>query len=239
MYRVAICDDDFTVCSQLEKVILEYAKRQSQPLEVDVYTSGEEMCRCMKDSVEYHVIFLDIELKMLNGVEIGKMIREEMKDEIVHIIYISAVQGYAMELFAIRPLNFLIKPLKEEEIIKNLEKSIELSNKENKVYEFRLGKSYYKIPLKDVYYFASEGKKVKIVTNYEELEYYGKLADVKMTLPEDDFLAIHKSYIVNCKYIIQYKYDSITLTNHEELPISQAFRKEIRDKLLNQRRDRK
>jgi DNA-binding LytR/AlgR family response regulator len=239
MYRVAVCDDDLSVCSQVEKVILEYSKNQSVPIEVDVYTSGEEMCRCMQGAMEYHIIFLDIELKMINGVEVGKIIREEMKNEIVHILYISAMQGYAMELFAIRPLNFLVKPLKEEDIIKNLEKSMELSYHDNKVFEFKLGKAYYKVAIKDIYYFASEGKKVKIITNKDDLEYYGKLGDVRNTIPQDDFLTIHKSYIVNSRYILQYKYDTITLVNGEELPISQAYRKEIRERLLNQRRDRK
>lgn len=239
MYRIAICDDELTVCSQIEMMVLAYAKKTSQEIEVDVYTSGEEMCRNMMEAVEYNLIFLDIELKALNGVEVGRIIREEMKDDIVHIIYISAVQGYAMELFEIRPINFLIKPLTEEKIAKNLAKSIELTECENQVFEFKVAKTFYKIPYKDIYYFVSEGKKVKIVTKNEIKEYYGKLNDSIEVLPEDEFFAIHKSYIVHYMYVTEYRYDCLKMINDQTLPISQAYRKEIRDKLLNQRKGRK
>lgn len=239
MFRIAICDDDLNVCSEIEKIILEYAKNTSQEIDIDVFVSGEELCKYMKQGVEYSLIFLDIELKLLNGVRIGKIIREEMNNEFVHILYISATQRYAMDLFEVRPLNFLLKPLSKEKILKNLKKSIQLMNQENKVFEFKIGKTFYKIPYKEILYFVSQGKKVKIVTKNSIREYYGKLANIRQILPRDHFLTIHKSYIANAYYIMEYQYECLKLVNEEVLPISQTYRKTIREKLLKQKRGRR
>ncbi|MCR1841073.1 response regulator [Murimonas intestini] len=62
----------------------------------------------------YNIIFLDINLPGVGGVEIGEIIRQKMEDEMTHIVYISQQAGYAMELFKVRPLDFLIKSVNRE-----------------------------------------------------------------------------------------------------------------------------
>lgn len=60
----------------------------------------------------FDIVFLDIELPKISGIDIGKKIRDEMHDETTKIVYISGKDSYAMGLFDVRPLNFLIKPIK-------------------------------------------------------------------------------------------------------------------------------
>ncbi len=62
----------------------------------------------------FGLIFLDIEMQYVNGIEAGKIIREKMKDELTKIVYISGSDNYAMELFQVRPLDFLIKPISKD-----------------------------------------------------------------------------------------------------------------------------
>ena len=60
------------------------------------------------------MIFLDIEFPGMNGIELGKLLRMKMKNYDTQIIFISAVKDYAMDLFPVRPIDFLIKPITEE-----------------------------------------------------------------------------------------------------------------------------
>lgn len=64
------------------------------------------------------MIFLDIMMPVKSGVEVGKIIRNDLKDNITQIVFISSENKYAMDLFEIRPMNFLIKPFDENDIEK-------------------------------------------------------------------------------------------------------------------------
>lgn len=75
---------------------------------------------------------------MLNGVEVGKKIRDQLCNETSQIVYISGKDSYAMELFDVRPLNFLIKPLQKEKIEVVVRKAIDLVDKGNQFFEFNI-----------------------------------------------------------------------------------------------------
>ena len=76
---------------------------------------------------QYDIIFLDIMLPQMDGVELGSYIRNVKNDNYTQIVYISSETSYAMELFEVRPLNFLIKPLDEKKIQKVLELFLKLN----------------------------------------------------------------------------------------------------------------
>ena len=141
-----------------------------------------------------------------------------------------------MELFETRPLNFLVKPLTVENIIECLEYAIKLYEDGNNWFEFTYGKFINRIEYKNILYFESRGKKIYIITNNETFEFYGKLSSIAETVPTNDFLFIHKSYLVNNLYVTKYQYDKVAMANGVVLPISQNLRKDIRNRLLTQRK---
>ncbi len=237
MFRVAICDDEKTICSQIEKVILDYQKDCAEEIDVLTFSSGEELHKIIKDGQAFDLIFLDIELDKLNGIEVGKIIREELNDNITQIVYISANKDYAMELFENRPLNFLVKPICCEKIIKNLNVAINLHKNSNLFFEVYCNYNFTKIPYKKIMYFESNDKKINIITIDEKYEYYGKLSELKKEVKEKDFIQIHKSHLVNYQYIVEVSYEKIILTNGEELNISQSYRKEVRNNLKMRRKE--
>lgn len=116
MYRIGICDDDKELCSGLEEQIYHIAKELSVKAEVEVWYSGESILKDLENGTQLDLIFLDIELIHKNGISVGKFIRGEMEDMQTHIVYISSKQSYAMQLFKIQPLDFLIKPVSDEQL---------------------------------------------------------------------------------------------------------------------------
>ena len=128
MFRIAICDDEPAICSQIERIVLDFGRKTSHYIEVDVYFSGEELYQYLEDGPYYDIIFLDIELKKLNEIDVGRKIRSDLKNEAILIVYISGRDSYAMELFEVRPMHFLVKPIRTERIMTVLEKGMELSS---------------------------------------------------------------------------------------------------------------
>ncbi len=235
MYRIGICDDDKELCSGLEEQIYQIAKELSVKVEVEVWCSGESILNDLQNGTRLDLIFLDIELVQKNGISVGKFIRSEMDDIQTHIVYISAKQNYAMQLFKVQPLDFLVKPVSEEQIKEVLIRSIRQKQSLKSCFEYQKGSAVFRIPTKDIAYFMSMDKKIRLVTRNGEDEFYGKLKSIMEELP-DDFMMIHQSYIVNQLYVSEYAYDCVKMYDGAILNISKPYRKEIRSKLKQNRR---
>ena len=110
MIRIAICDDVKELIDNLNKILQKIAIKCNETIMIDGYCEPEKLVDALKNNERYDMIFLDIQMPDMNGVEIGKFIRNSLDDNTTQIIYISGESRYAMELFDIRPLNFIIKP---------------------------------------------------------------------------------------------------------------------------------
>lgn len=228
MFRIAICDDESVVCSGIEEIILNYSTSISEKIDVEVFYSGEELYEYIKNDTSFDIIFLDIELNKLNGIELGKIIRNEMKNEITQIVYISSKENYAMELFEVRPLNFLIKPIDDTKVIKVVNKAMELLNKLDVYFNYKQGHNFCKKEIKDIIYFESDNRQVKMVTTTGEIIFYGTLSEIHSQLESHKFFFIHKSYLINYYHVVEFYYDKLVMTNSQILPISQSKRTEVR-----------
>lgn len=232
MLHIAVCDDEGAICAQMKNALEQISQAIQERVEIEVFYSGEKLCKFLYEGIYFDIIFLDIELMMMNGVEVGRKIREEMNNQATHIVYISGKESYAMELFEIRPLNFLLKPLKYWKIEEVFKTAIKLIRNNNQIFEYQNGRSYYRLPIKDILYFESHGKKIEINMTNEVQEFYGKLSAIETQLSKLDFIPIHKSYLINYAHVIESQYDQVRMSNNAILPISQQNKKQVRDRLL-------
>ncbi|SFR81947.1 LytR/AlgR family response regulator transcription factor [Anaeromicropila populeti] len=228
MLKIAVCDDNESICGEIEKILQKIEKECSSKLEIEVFYSGEELCNGISNKEQFDIIFLDIELKLMSGIEVGTRIREEMQNDITQIVYISSKETYAMDLFKIRPLDFLIKPIQYQRIYDVIMTAQRLINKGNQLFEYQFKHATYKVPVKNILYFESENRKINIITTDEVYSFYGTIDSVYKMVRQYNFLEIHKSYLVNYNYIIKFEYRQVTLSNKKVLPISQMNRKRIR-----------
>lgn len=237
MLRIAICDDEEALCSSFEEMLLRIARERSEQFDIDVFYSGEELYKYIEAGEQFDLILLDIELKMMNGVEVGYKIRNDLQNDITQIVYISGNESYAMELFQVRPLNFLIKPVTYERMQSMMNTAMRIVNKGNQFFEYQFKHASYKVPIKDILYFESENRKINIITTDEVYSFYGTIDEVFKKVKQYNFLDIHKSYLVNYNYIVKFEYRQVTLSNKRILPISQMNRKRIRAMQLQIEKD--
>ena len=229
--NIAICDDNKEICSQLERFLIDILTEKGVENRIDVFFAGETLCTEMQRT-KYDLVFLDIELPHMNGVDVGRHIRETLKNEKIQIAYISAKEGYAMELFDYRPINFLVKPLDREKAERVINKYISVFMQDNNIFTYKKGTEYITEELSDIMYFENIKRKVSIVTIESKAEFYGTLESIYSEVKGKRFLFIHKSVIVNCDYIRVLKYEEVEMADGRVFGISQSRRKIIREQYM-------
>lgn len=224
MINVAIVDDDNNICVELENILIEYFKKYYLKFNIDIFYTGQEFIKYLDNENTYDIVFLDIEIGNLTGVDIGKYIRKTLDHRDAKIIYISSFNKYAMELFDLKPTNFLIKPLNKNkiiEVLKDILNDIELQSNE---FIFKVKYDTFRIKYKNILYFESVklSKNIKIVTIDNTYIFRETLSNIEEILEKNNFIKISKSILVNFHNITVFKPVEleIILVNNEVLPLS-------------------
>lgn len=231
MIKIAVVDDENIICSYVEQSLLNLSKKYGISIETDVFNSGEDLIKTIKETF-YDVIFLDIKMKDLSGIDISRIIRNTMGNEAIQIIYISGNTEYAIEVFEYDPFHFLPKPLNNEKIENAFVKLIHKLRLKSEAFTYKVGHDSVKVAIKNIWYFESNKRKIIIHYSDKKDEFYGSLENILQQLGKYNFLHIHKSYLVNPVHVHKCTYESVEMSNHVVLPIAQSKRKEIREKQL-------
>lgn len=226
--NIALCDDNEELLETLKKILMDFAAKYNDKFIIDCYTCAVELINVMENKERYDIIFLDIQMPQMNGVETGKYIREVMNDNVTQIVYISGESKYAMDLFDVRPMNFIIKPFQKKQIEEVMLLGIKLINYNKRVFEYKIRDVVHRIEYSRIYYFSSRARKIEMVTEDSKIEFYANLGELYETLREYNFICIHKSYVVNNAHIVKFNANSVIMADGKELPISRSKRDEIK-----------
>lgn len=229
--KIAICDDDPAYLDSISKLLYSFEKEYSIELEVSCFTRGckaiEFICT-EKNNVD--LIFLDIEIPQINGIEVAKELRKNQKDLI--IIYVSSHEQYWMELFEVQPFRFVKKPVVESEIRNVLILALSILFSEQKFFIYNYKKSVFRIPQNDIYYFESILRKIYLYDKKNEKigEFYGTMNQLEKDLRRNTqrFIRAHQSYLVNYDCIKKWSQNKIELLNGVEIPTSEIKAKKAK-----------
>lgn len=231
MFHIGICDDEKATCAELESMLYGYGKRVGIKVDVSVWYTGEGLCSFLKRENTLDLLFLDIELISTDGIKVGYFIREELENIETAIVYISSKSSYAMSLFRIQPLDFLLKPLNQKTIDDVVDRCVKFYERKNQLFKFYAKGCHFKIPHKEIIYFYSQNKKINIVLKGEEMQFNGKLKDIAHIVPHN-FIQIHQSYLVNLDFVVECSYELMSMQNGILFNISQPYRKIVRGQIM-------
>lgn len=228
--KIAICDDDFIFASKVEDMILEISKKQGFDVEVEVYLDGSELWNDIVAGKVYELLYLDIEMVRLNGIELARKIREI--DFNIILIYISSYENYFIELFEVEPFRFIKKPIDEILFRNYFNKAYDRIRQNEAYFEYRFNKVFHKVLLKNIIYFESSGRFITIHYRGGQEKFYEKLNTVEKQLygGKIPFLRIHQSFLVNYRYIRKISFSRVTLFDGRELQISEDRQKRTRER---------
>lgn len=228
MLKIAICDDVKSYMDILEKNILAWAAQKGINVKVRKFDGGKPLLHCIDDNGMFDLIFLDIAMKRMNGLEVASQIREH--DYITAIIFISQYDDYYKEAYDVHPFHFLSKPIGQNLINHVMDSFMQMKMQDKETYSFHVNKAQYTLHLSEILYFGSERRKIIIICKNATYMFYGKLDDVQRQLENKNirFIRIHQSYLVNMKHIREYRYTDLIMSNGDVLLISRDRRKNVR-----------
>lgn len=224
MIQIAICDDDLKVCYQLEEYIRQLKDRRE--VELEIFSSGAEFEKAVTGRY-FDIIFLDVVMKDRNGIELGELIRERLKNDSSLLIFMSGYgEEYALDLFQFQPFHFLKKPVGEEAFKEVFYKACERVLGDGGLFEFKSSRTIYRLPLKKIMYFEGDNRRVRIATENNTYYCYSTIERLfsKINMEQYGFIRLHKSYAVNMRYVAAFSVRMVTLFDGLEFTISAPFR---------------
>lgn len=233
--NIALCDDEKIFIDDLKHLLDQVSFKNDIDLHIDVFYSGEEFLQFMSSSdMEYDIIFLDILMKKLNGIETSKEIRLLNKN--VNIVFLTSTIEFAIDGYDVHALNYLIKPANYEKLQEIILDIYNDKNSEDKMFTFNANHILHKVALDDINYFEINNRIVYINSIKDEsiknVGFYQKLDDLEMQLEPNNFIRSHRSYLINIKNVKSISTKEIIFTNGETALVSKRHYKVIKDKLL-------
>lgn len=225
MLQIGICDDSlesrFAILVSLEKIL------EERNIEYNIYefSHGEGFLKWyIKNAGKIDLLFLDIEMAEMDGMEVAKKIRE--KNTNIQLVFVTNFPNYVFDGYTVDALGYIMKPAKKEQLNEIITRAItNLYKKSEEIYIIQNKDGMYKIPMDNILYFYSEKRQVYCVTSDNKYGFYSKLDEVVENI-NDDFVRIHQRYLINSKHIDLIKTEFVYI-NDEALPVSRSYQKEI------------
>lgn len=231
MLRIAICDDNPPITTEIEAMLNSIAHRNCIIIETRVCFSGASLYKEIQTGNHYDLIYMDIEMEGLDGIQTARLLRAQELPTL--LIYISAYDTYFKQLFEVEPFRFISKPIDFKLFYKYFNDAYKKLCSTYNFFTFSFHQKYTKIPISSIIYFESYKRDIIIHGKNCEHRFLGKLDAIEQHLEqrEINFLRIHQSYLINPYYI-----DSITLSTvelfGEHLNISPKYQDNVRSQYL-------
>lgn len=223
MIQILICDDDKHFRRSLKDIVHKTFQLRGLTYKIMEYDCGEALI-ADQAYLEADIIFLDIEMNELNGIETAKHIRQINPTAV--IIFVTAFPDFVFHGYEVRALNYILKPFEEKKIVSILETALEELKKAAPLYyliEQKAGS--IKLALNDTWYFTSDRRQIKAITNQEALIFYSKLNELERELP-DFFIRIHNRYLVNLNHLSRLE-GQTAICGLDSLPVSRKYKQQL------------
>ncbi len=222
MLRVGICDDSAEARVALRAALERALDRRKGEGTFFEFSSGEGLLRWLeKHAGELDMVFLDIEMGELDGMETARRLRAA--DEGLQLVFVTGYTDYVFDGYSVGALGYLMKPPRPERLDEVLDRGLEARLRdEEKMFLCRSGETIYRIPRKSIRYFVSDRRQVSCVAAARTYTFYGKLDEVERAVGEG-FVRIHQRYLVRCASVDRLEGSQVFI-GEEALPVSRACR---------------
>ncbi len=235
--NIAICDDDKKIVTEIHHLIKEFFQEQKiEDYSLFPYYDATYFLSEFQTRKDFDLIFLDIEMPTISGLDIAHTIRQTDSD--VLIVFITNYPNFVFNSFKVQAFDFLTKPLSKIEFYSVLERSLEKYTQIHSKIDIQTTLGTAIIPLKDLVYITSDKHYVNFIINTQDT------IRSKMTLNQIEerlkmnrqFVRCHQSYIVNLDYVTDMQNTKLSIKNStsimEPIPISRYYKKAVKEQFL-------
>lgn len=218
MINIALVDDDDEMRNKLASYIKKHEKECHLKFEVSEFKSAAKL---LENYTEYYnIIFMDIQMEGIGGIEAAEKIREMDKDVI--LIFVTNMPNYVITGYRVNALGYLLKPVSYVDFIFQLQKSTDrLEAIKNHYILVESAGEFIRIDLSQVMYIESSKHKVLIYTEKDAIEIYSSLKKLETILSKYYFARCNNCYLVNLRYVKKIAGSEVFFVN-SKLTISRA-----------------
>lgn len=224
--KIAICDDEEAFIEKtIEMINLILADTDS--CTITACSSGEELIE-KHIQEQYDIIFLDIEIGGISGMDAAREIRKS--DPKVIIVFLTGYAEFAPEGYEVGAYRYLVKNQPTYVFNDQFRSIFDEYSLNHKLFEIsdRNMKSY--IYLKDICYFEVLNKRITVYTLTNKYEFCGKMTDIEQQFKNDSlFIKPHKSFLINLSHIRAICTTDIIMANGRKVPLSRNYKKAVVD----------
>lgn len=242
MVKIAICDDEKLFVGHISEIVRAFFAEQKVDYHVDEFYSGEEFVQLKEKVGDYDIVFLDMQMKELNGIETARYLRKYGED--TFLVFVTAHAEYAMTGYQVQASWYVIKDYNKmvvdlREALKNILRRIK---KDHKVITYKFSKvGDVKIRVSNIVYIEYRNHRavfhVLSKGKIDEYSLYKKLDDIENEIASDDLLRIQKSYLVNVNHVEKLLDQDVILIDGTMLHFPKYLKSEVRKNYLRKRGD--
>lgn len=226
--KIAICDDEIKYVNDAERHLKQYFSEHGLTLNLYKYSNGTDLLNSNKN---FDIVFLDIEMPDINGIELGKKLQSSNPDLV--LIYITAYNHYLDDALDLGITRFFDKPIDSKRFYKGLDKAIEkLDKTEIQIHLKDSNNGIATVKMNDIIMVEIENRKTKITTKDTVYHSKSNIKSWRERLNKSYFESPHNSYIVNTNYITYFCKEYIILDEKYNVPISYPRRVEFKKKFM-------
>lgn len=178
------------------------------------------------------LVFADIDMPVISGLELADLLPASSQ-----VVFTTSFPQYAVEAFEKAAADYLLKPFSYERFLKCIQKvrsapTQQSSQMPEHTFYLKNGKgNLYKIRPSRIIYLEAALNYVNIYMEEEKLTVYLTLKELEETLPDDMFLRVHKSFIINHHHIISVAPGKLQMSNQEQIPVGRLYQAALSAKL--------
>jgi DNA-binding LytR/AlgR family response regulator len=224
--QIGICDDRVDDIRTLTEALYAY----DDSFQITDYTDGEDLFEdCLEREVLFDILFLDIYMPGLNGIETAGKIRAVMKDVI--IIFVSSSNEHYPEAYDVFAFNYIIKPINTKKLNSVLDQAlIGITKEHRQQIQFTYKATNYRILCRDILYIESRDKIILFhLADRTTLQCYSKLDEIIKQLQDESFIRCHQSYVVNIFHVSEMAENHFRI-GAAVINISKKYQKVSKDK---------
>lgn len=228
LLKIAVCDDEREVVDNISRLVSQIFAEKGEEITVSGFLSGEELL-C---GGRYDLIFLDIEMRGIDGIKAAQRLRE--RDLNAEIVYVTSYEKYALESFAAHPFDFVVKPITKDKltaVINDFLASRRGGRRASPVIELKSVDGILSLELNSIYAFETSGnRRVTVYTEDKKFKVKGGLKEIYSLVDPNRFICPHKSFIINPDYVKSIVNCDIYMSNGLTVPIAQHKLKAFRER---------
>jgi DNA-binding LytR/AlgR family response regulator len=233
MIRIAICDDCEIDAVAAKKVIRKTLNEIHVNAEIEYCNQAADIeNKLLKHREELDVLILDIDMPKVSGLELAEKLRNENQSLI--IIFLSAHEEFVFKAFEFQPFRYIRKIYLENEMPVAIRSAIKVveANKDEQVI-LRTDDGEMKFMISEIMYYETEKRKICIhLKNGNHLLVNKTMTEMQKIIEKENFIMIHRSCVVNVKYVVNMQNSILTLKNKEQLLVSRRKFKDIKQQIL-------